>query len=97
MEPMFVCALRIELFFPMVHSLKEKRGIVAPLVSGLSNRYRVSAAETGFQDLWQRCELGVACVGSSASQVEHMLDECERFVWSFPELEISNIARSWLE
>lgn len=97
MDGMFVCALRMELFFPLVHSLKEKRAIVTPLVEGLRNRYRVSTAETGFQDLWQRCELGVAVVGSSASQVEHMIDECERFVWSFPELEVGTVERLWLE
>jgi uncharacterized protein len=94
---MFVCALRIELFFPIAHSLKEKRAIITPVIEGLRNRYRVASAETGFQDLWQRCEIGVACVGGSVSHVEQVLDECERFVWSFPELQVSTIERLWLE
>jgi uncharacterized protein len=94
---MFVCALRIELFFPASHSLKEKRAIITPILEGLRNRYRVASSETGFQELWQRCEIGVASVGGSVSHVEHVLDECERFVWSFPELEVSRVERLWLE
>jgi uncharacterized protein len=94
---MFVCALRIELFFPTCHSLKEKRAIITPVLEGTRNRFRVASSETGFQDLWQRAEIGLACVGGSVSHVEQVLDECERFVWSFPELEVSTVERLWLE
>lgn len=94
---MFVCALRIELFFPACHSLKEKRGLLLPIVEGLHRRFHVAAAETEFQDLWQRCAIGVAAVASSVSHVERVLDECERFVWSFPELEVTSTERRWAE
>jgi uncharacterized protein YlxP (DUF503 family) len=29
--------------------------------------------------------------------MEKVLDDCERFVWSFPELEVSTVERLWLE
>jgi uncharacterized protein len=94
---MFVCALRIELFFPQSHSLKERRAHVRPVLEGLRNRFSVSVAEVGETEKWQRASLGVAVVGSSVSVVEHVLDDCERFAWSFPEFEVLSIERSWLD
>ena len=93
---MFVCALRIEFHVPLAHSLKEKRAVVRPIIDGLHNRFRVSAAEVEFQDLWQRCAIAVAVVGSSAAHVEEVVDSCERFAWSFPEIEVLDTTRSWL-
>ena len=94
---MFVCALCIELFLPQCHSLKEKRATITPIIEGLRNRFRVASAETDHQDLWQRCQIGVANVGSSVSHVQNVLEECERFVWSFPEVEVSQISWEWLD
>lgn len=94
---MFVCALCIELFLPACHSLKEKRAVVRPVIEGLRNRFVVSVAEVGFQDKWQRCSVGVAIVSGSVGQVNEIADNVERFVWSFPELEVTSIERSWLD
>ena len=94
---MHVCALRVELHLPFCHSLKEKRAIVRPVIDGLLNRFRVSVSEVDHHDLWQRCTIGVAVVGSSAGHVEDVIDHCERFVWSFPEVEVLGTERSWLE
>ena len=94
---MFVCALTIELHLPATHSLKEKRAVVRPVIDGLHNRFRVSVAEVDHHDLWQRCTIGVAVVGATAGHVEDVIDSCERFVWSFAELEVIGSERSWLE
>jgi uncharacterized protein len=94
---MYVCSTRFELFFPMAHSLKERRAIVRPVVDGLRNRFSVSVAEVGDAGKWQRASVGVAVVGSSVSLVEHVLDDCDRFVWSFPELEVISTERTWSE
>ena len=85
------------LHLPMVHSLKEKRAVIRPILDGARNRYHVAAAEVGEQDKWQRATLGVAAVAGSPTHVEEVLDEVERFVWSFPEVEVVDIERSWLE
>lgn len=94
---MFVCALRIELFLPACHSLKDKRAVVRPVIDGLRNRFAVSVAEVGYQDKWQRATVGVAIVSGSVGQVVDIADSCERFVWSFPELEVTEIERTWLD
>jgi uncharacterized protein YlxP (DUF503 family) len=93
----FVCALKIELHLPLCHSLKEKRAVVRPVIDGLHNRFRVSVSEVDHHDLWQRCAIGVAVVGATASHVEDVIDHCERFVWSFPGLDVIGADRAWLE
>lgn len=94
---MLVAALRFELFIPDCHSLKQKRAVVRPIVDGLRRRYRVASAEVGELDKWQRSDIGVAVVGASQAHVLDVLDEVERFVWSFPEVQVLASYRHWLE
>ena len=77
-----------DLHLPGCHSLKEKRGVVRPIVAELQRKFPVSAAEVGDQDLHRRALIGVAVVGSDASRVREVLDACERLVAGRPEIEI---------
>lgn len=57
----------------------------------------MAAAEVDHHDQWQRASLAVATVSASASHVEEVLDEVERFVWSRPDVEVLETSRVWLE
>ncbi len=70
--------------------------MITPILEGARRRYRVAAAEVAVQDQWQRAALGVAAVAEQAGQVERVLDQVERFVWSFPEVEVVAADRGWL-
>ena len=94
---MCVGVIRFELFVPHSHSLKEKRAAIKPIVEGAKRRFGVAAAEVAHQDTWQRADLGVAAVASTAGHVEEVLDEVERFVWSHPEVEVLAATRTWVE
>lgn len=94
---MYVAALSMDLHLGDAHSLKEKRAVVRPILEGCRRRFLVSAAETDDHDRWQRAQLGFAVVAASAGQVTDTLDRVERFVWSFPEVEVLAAARHWLE
>lgn len=94
---MFVGAVRFDLRLPQVHSLKEKRAVIRPILDGARNRYRVASAEVGAQNVWQRAVLGMSTVGASPGHVEEVLDEVERFVWSFPEIEVVSAERMWAD
>ena len=94
---MHTAALEIDLHLPACRSLKAKRAVVKPLVEGLRHRYSVAVAEVDHQDRWQRTVIGVAAVASTASHVEDVLDEVERFVWSRPDIEVLETTRRWLE
>ena len=94
---MFVGSLEVDLHLPDCRSLKAKRAVIKPIIEGARRRYNVAVAEVGFQDKWQRTKLGVAVVASTERHAAEVLDEVERFVWSFPEVRVLDIGRHWLE
>lgn len=69
-----------ELHIPASRSLKEKRRVVKALIDRIHHRYRVSIAETGFQDLHQRAEIAVAAVTREASELEALFASVRRQV-----------------
>lgn len=94
---MHVLALELDLHVPSSQSLKDKRAAIRPLIDGIRNRYPVAVAEIDHQDKWQRAVVGVAAVSGSVGHVETLIDDVERFVWSFPEIDVVAIARRWME
>lgn len=78
----------MDLHIPASHSLKDKRGALRPMLEGARRRFQVAAAEVDFQDKWQRASLGFAAVGPDSAHVATVLRRVERFVWSFPEVEV---------
>jgi uncharacterized protein len=93
---MHVGSLTVELRLGTPHSLKEKRSVVRPIVDGARRRFSVAAAEVDHQDAWQHSTLAFAAVSSSVHHVGRMLDSVERFVWSFPEVEVVATRRGWM-
>ncbi|MDP9168112.1 MAG: DUF503 domain-containing protein [Actinomycetota bacterium] len=91
---MFVGALQIDVLLGDVHSLKEKRSVVRPIVAALRRTFEVSAAEAGHVDLHRRTLLGVAVVSVDARHCGEVLDGCERLVTARPEVEVLSVHRS---
>ncbi|GAA1829950.1 DUF503 domain-containing protein [Pseudonocardia ailaonensis] len=85
---MYVGALECDVLLGDVHSLKQKRSVVRPVVAELRRRFDVSAAEAGHLDLHRRALIGVSCVSADAGHVQDVLDSCERLVAARPELEL---------
>lgn len=94
---MHCCALSMELHIPASSSLKAKRKVVKHLVETCRIRFGVAASEVGYQERWQRSELGFAAVAGSQRQVEDVLQNVERFVWSHPEIDVIAQARRWID
>jgi uncharacterized protein len=94
---MHACAIAMEIRIPTSGSLKSKRTVIKHLVTTSKARFGVAAAEVGYQEKWQRSELGFAAVADSHTYVEDVLDSVERFVWSHPEIEVLGSSRRWLE
>ena len=92
-----VAVLAMEIQIPASASLKDKRAVVKHLLETARQRFRISAAEVGGLDLWQRSSLAFAIVGPSPEQVSEVLDRVERFVWSHPELLVLETSRRWLD
>ena len=85
---MFVGTLEIEILLGDVHSLKEKRGIVRPIVAEVQRKFAVSVAEAGHLELHRRALIGVAVVAAEPSHCVKVLDACERLVAGRPEIEV---------
>ncbi len=62
--------------------------MIKPILEGVRRRYQAASAEVGHQEKWQRAALGVAVVSSSSAHASEVMDAIERFVWSFPEVEV---------
>jgi uncharacterized protein YlxP (DUF503 family) len=85
---MWLGAIEFDLRLGDVHSLKEKRSLVRPLVADLRRQFQLSAAEVEHLDLHRRTGIGVALVGADRGHVVDVLDHAERLVAARPEFEL---------
>ncbi len=90
---MWIGWLEFDLLLGDVHSLKEKRSVVRPIVAELQRRFSVAAAETGSQALHRRAGSGVAVVAGGRGHVVVGLDAAERLVAARPETELLSVRR----
>jgi uncharacterized protein YlxP (DUF503 family) len=85
----YVGALTLDLLLGDVHSRKEKRSVVRPIVAEVQRKFpAVAVAETGALDLYRRAEIGVAVVSAEPGHCRRLLDACERLVAARPEVEL---------
>ena len=61
-------------------SLKEKRRIVKAVVHRLQDKFNVSVAEVGANDIYQRAEIGVAAVGNNRELINSKMDKLFNFI-----------------
>ena len=91
---MVVGVCRLSLIHHAGNSLKAKRGVLRRIKDRVSNRFNVSIAEVGANDLWRRIELGLAIAGNDGGHVNSQLDKVENFIAS---LGLAEIVDSRLE
>jgi hypothetical protein len=77
---MIIGSCIITLHLPAVHSLKDKRQVVKPLLARVRHEFNVSIAEVDAQDVWKQAVLGVACVSSSQKYAHGQLEAVVRFI-----------------
>jgi len=85
---MKIAVLKIKLYAPWVHSLKEKRMIIKSLLARIRNKFQVSAAEVEDQDIHQSIVIGVAAIVSHSAQADSLMDKIVGFVEESTEAEI---------
>lgn len=90
---MWIGWLEFDLLLGDVHSLKQKRSVIRPVIAELQRKLSVSAAETGVQDLHRRAGVGVAVVAADRAHVVDVLDTAERMVAARPEVELLSTRR----
>ena len=78
----------VELFMPDGHSLKDKRQVLQSLKTRLRDKFNLSVAEVGDQDLWQKAILGMACVANESAHVNQVLDQAVNLIQSVPVIQL---------
>jgi uncharacterized protein YlxP (DUF503 family) len=73
-----VCRIRFRL--PENSSLKGKRRVVKSVIARVRNKFDVSVAEVGDQDLWQLATLGVCCVSNDKRHTNEVLSKVVDFI-----------------
>lgn len=91
---MWIGWIEFDLLLGDVHSLKEKRAVVRPIVAELRRKYEVAAAETGHLDLHRRVAIGATLVSADSKHVVDVLDSVEHFVAGRPEIELLSAHRN---
>lgn len=90
---MWIGWIEFDLLLGDVHSLKEKRSVVRPLIAEVKRRFDVSVAEAGFQDQHRRTAIGAGLVAADRAHIVEVLDAVERFVAARPEVELLSAGR----
>lgn len=67
--------LTLEVYIPGITSLKEKRGIIKPLVARIRHEFNVSVAEVEDHDQLGHAVLAVAAVSASSDYVYGLLQQ----------------------
>lgn len=75
-----LATLTIHLHLPGCTSLKEKRGLIKPLISRLHREFNVSVAEMDLQDKWQEAVIVCAMVGNDQGFLQSALQNVARWV-----------------
>lgn len=93
---MIVGSAEFECIIYDAHSLKEKRAVLQRIILRLKQKFNISVAEVGYQDLWQRSALAIVTVSSSRMATERELQNALLFLDSFPEIERTLTNIEWL-
>ncbi|MBT9140835.1 MAG: hypothetical protein DDT30_01419 [Dehalococcoidia bacterium] len=77
---MVVGVLTMGLRLPGIRSLKEKRSVLRPLITGIRQKFNVSIAEAGKQDKWQASVLTIVCASANSALAHRQLEQVLLFV-----------------
>jgi len=71
---------KIELRLPENLSLKGKRRVLKSITTQVRNKFNVSVAEVGNNDLWQLSTLGICCLSNDKRYTNEVLSKVVGFI-----------------
>jgi len=87
---MVVGVCQLDIFIHGNDSLKKKRQILKQVIERTKNKFNVSIAEVGDNDLWQRAKVGFSVVGNDTRFVNSCLDTIKNFIENLNIVEVLN-------
>ena len=88
--------MKITLYAPWVHSLKEKRMAVKSICGKVAAKFNIAVSEVEEQDVHQTIVIGVACVTNDGTHCDSVLDNVLRFVENNTEAEALKVEREMI-
>jgi uncharacterized protein len=85
---MIIGVLQIELFIPYSMSLKSKRSILKSIKDRVRAQFNVGISETDYLNKWQRALLSIVAVSNEKKHLDAMLNQVERFIEGYHEIQI---------
>lgn len=85
---MFVGIGIITLYIPENFSLKGKRQVIRSLTEKTRNKFKISVAEVGDNDIWQTAKIGFSMVGNEHSFINSQIDKLFNFIDSLGIVEV---------
>ncbi|HLV08582.1 MAG TPA: DUF503 domain-containing protein [Halanaerobiales bacterium] len=85
---MIIGLLKLELYFPMAFSLKDKRSIIKSIMEKGRQRFNISISEIDNNELWKNATLGVVTVSNNKGYAEKLLTGTLNFIENYNGLEI---------
>ncbi len=77
---MVVGVCKLSLIHHAGNSLKAKRGVIRRIKDRVANRYNVSVAEVGDQELWQLATIGICYVSNNRRYTNEVLSKVVDFI-----------------
>jgi uncharacterized protein YlxP (DUF503 family) len=88
--------MKITLYAPWVHSLKEKRMAVKSICGKAAAKFNIAVSEVEEQDVHQTIVIGVACVTNDGPHCDSVLDNVLRFIENNTEAEAVKVEREMI-
>ncbi|MEY8565846.1 DUF503 domain-containing protein [Corynebacterium sp.] len=85
---MWIGTLELDVLLGDVHSLKQKRSVVRPVIAEVHRRFGVSVAEVDHRDLHRRTGIGASTVSGDRDRVVEVMEAVERLVAARPEIQV---------
>ena len=92
---MVVAVLKISLSIPQADSLKDKRRVLKSVKDKLRNRYNISVAEIGDQDIWKTARLGVAVISTDSGYANGVISKVQDFCGNLRDAIMTDCELEW--
>ena len=77
---MITLSAELTFYIPHANSLKDKRQVRRSLIDKTRQKYNVSVAEVGTQDILRTLTIGIAVVSGDVAHAQNSLDEIIRYM-----------------
>ncbi|WP_207344709.1 DUF503 family protein [Arthrobacter sp. E3] len=94
---MWIGWIEFDLLFGDIHSLKEKRSVLRPVLAEVRKRFDVSIAEVDLQDLHRRAAVGAGLVAADRAHIVEVLDAVEDYVAYRPGIDLLSSRRRMIK